>query len=177
MTPIKPAFSLKQRLASGWVWWSLALAVALADYVTKHLVRLNLPEGSGIPLTGFFNLVSIRNAGAAFSFLADAGGWQRYFFTAVALVVAVALGWILSSALPRVEALAYSFIMGGALGNAVDRMYFGRVTDFLDFHWQGWHWPSFNLADIAICVGALVLIGWNVFGERGQGPHHEADHR
>ena len=160
--------SLRQRLTTGWIWWSLAGAVVLADFATKHWVRINLSEGDSIPLTAFFNLVFFRNAGAAFSLLADAGGWQRHFLTAIALVVSVVLLWLLSSTLPRVEAIAYSLILGGALGNAFDRVSYGHVTDFLDLYWQSWHWPSFNIADIAICIGALALIGWTTFGRAGQ---------
>lgn len=168
MTTINNSRFLGERLATGWTWWSLAAAVVFTDFATKHWVRISLSEGDWVPLTGFFNLVLLHNAGAAFSFLADAGGWQRHFLTAIALLVSVMLMWMLSSALARVEAIAYSLILGGALGNALDRISYGHVTDFLDFHWQGWHWPSFNIADIAICIGALALIGWTTFGRAGQ---------
>lgn len=153
-----------QRLATGWRWWTLGAAVAITDVVTKELTRLSLFKGEVIPITGFFNLVHFQNAGAAFSFLAGAGGWQRYFFTAIALVISAGLIWLLSSVLPRLEALAYSLILGGAMGNAIDRILLGHVTDFLDFHCQNWHWPAFNVADIAICLGALLLVSWAVFG-------------
>lgn len=146
------------RLATALPWWALAAGVALADFAIKHLVRVQLPEGSVIPLTSFFNVVSVRNPGAAFSMLADAGGWQRYFLAALAIGVSVVLGWILFQSQRRLEAVAYSLILGGALGNAYDRIAFGEVTDYLDFHAAGWHWPAFNGADIAIFLGAVSLV-------------------
>lgn len=145
-------------LASGAGWWTLALLVAGADQAIKYAVHTGLPYGASIPLTGFFNFVHRWNTGAAFSFLADAGGWQRYFFSAVAIIASVVLGWMLTKPRPKIEALGYSLILGGALGNVIDRIHRGYVVDFLDFHWQGWHWPAFNLADIGICVGAALLV-------------------
>lgn len=158
MTATKTRYTFKERLATGWIWWCLGGAIALADFATKQLVRMTMPQGDQIPLTGFFNLVHASNAGAAFSILAGAGGWQRYFFTVVAVLISAWLVWMLSSALTRIEALAYSLVLGGAIGNAADRIMYGVVTDFLDFHWRNWHWPAFNLADVAICLGALALI-------------------
>lgn len=114
--------------------------------------------GQSLPFTPFFNLVHARNPGAAFSFLADAGGWQRYFFITLALLAAVGLTWLLRKPLPKREALAYSLILGGALGNVIDRIFRGFVVDFLDVYWRNWHWPAFNLADIGVCSGAVLLI-------------------
>ncbi|MBK9236760.1 MAG: signal peptidase II [Rhodoferax sp.] len=159
--------SLRQRLATGWLWWSLAGAVALTDFATKHWVRISLTEGDRIALAESFNLVFFRNAGAAFGLLASADGWQRYFLAAIALGVSALLLWLLGTALAWVEAIAYSLILGGALGNVVDRLNHGNVTDFLDFHWRGQHWPAFNVADIAICIGVLVLIGWTTLTGAG----------
>jgi signal peptidase II len=139
-------------------WWAIALGLLIADFASKQAVRLHWPIGTVVPITDFFNFVSARNPGAAFSMLADAGGWQRYFFLGVALLVSAVLMWMLLSPLRRSEALAYSLILGGALGNALDRLLFGEVTDFLDFHASGMHWPAFNLADIAITAGAACLI-------------------
>lgn len=146
------------RARTGLAWWGLATAAILADFVTKHLVRSRMVEGESLPLAPFFNLVSARNSGAAFSFLADAGGWQRWFFVVLALVVSAVLAWMLSARRDRLESFAYAMILGGAVGNAIDRLVFGSVTDFLDFHLAGWHWPAFNVADIAICVGAACLV-------------------
>jgi signal peptidase II len=145
-------------LSRGSVWWTLALLFASIDQAIKYAVHSELPYGVSIPLTDFFNFVHRWNTGAAFSFLADAGGWQRYFFMIVAIVVSVILGWMLTKPSLKTEAFGYSLILGGAIGNAIDRINRGYVVDFLDFHWQGWHWPAFNLADIGICVGATLLI-------------------
>ena len=147
-----------RRLATALPWWALALVVLIADFVSKQAVRLHWPLGTVIPVTDFFNFVSARNPGAAFSMLADAGGWQRYFFLGLALLVSAVLMWMLLSPMRRREALAYSLILGGALGNAIDRLLVGEVTDFLDFHASGTHWPAFNGADIAITLGAACLI-------------------
>lgn len=168
MTSGTRRLTFKDRLATGWIWWSLGGAVALADFATKQLVRMSMPLGDQIPLAGFFNLVHASNAGAAFNILAGAGGWQRYFFTVVAVIISAWLVWMLSSALTCIEALAYSLILGGAIGNAADRIMYGVVTDFLDFHWRNWHWPAFNLADVAICVGAVALMAAAFLGTTGQ---------
>jgi signal peptidase II len=141
-----------------WRWWTLALAIASADQALKSAIAGALPVGSVIPLAPFFNLVHFWNTGAAFSFLADAGGWQRYFFSVIALVVSVVLALILRKPRANSEALGYSLILGGAVGNLIDRASQGHVIDYLDFYWQSWHWPAFNLADIAIVGGAAMLI-------------------
>jgi signal peptidase II len=109
-------------------------------------------------VTSFFNLVHVLNPGAAFSFLAGAGGWQRWFFLAIALAASAWLVWLLARPLREFEGLSYSLILGGALGNAFDRAVRGQVIDFLDFHLRGWHWPAFNIADMAIVVAAIALV-------------------
>jgi signal peptidase II len=147
-----------ERARTGLPWWGLAAGLIVADFATKQLVRERMVEGAALPLAPFFNLESARNSGAAFSFLADAGGWQRWFFVVLALVVSAVLAWMLSLKRDRLEAFGYAMILGGAVGNAIDRFVFGRVTDFLDFHWNGWHWPAFNVADISIFVGAAGLV-------------------
>jgi signal peptidase II len=141
-----------------WRWWTLALAIASADQALKSAIAGALPVGSVIPLAPFFNLVHFWNTGAAFSFLADAGGWQRYFFIVIALVVSMVLALILRKPRANSEALGYSLILGGAVGNLIDRSLRGHVIDYLDFYWQSWHWPAFNLADIGIVGGAAMLI-------------------
>jgi signal peptidase II len=135
----------------------LAIGVALADQGVKHWIVATFPLGTGATVLPFFNLVHILNPGAAFSFLANAGGWQRYFFITLGLVVSAWLGRMLCQQLPRLEAMGYSLILGGALGNVADRVLRGQVVDFLDFHWRLAHWPAFNLADVAITIGALCL--------------------
>lgn len=139
-------------------WHLLALLVFVSDQATKSLVDLNTPVGWTYPVTGFFNLVHVLNPGAAFSFLADAGGWQRWFFLAIAVAASSWLAWMLSKSRDSTEALSFSLILGGALGNALDRAVRGQVIDYLDFHLGGWHWPAFNLADVAIVAGAVLMV-------------------
>lgn len=140
------------------VGYLIALLVFFADVLTKYLVHEFTPYGWSQPVTGFFNLVHLWNLGAAFSFLADAGGWQRLFFIVIAAVVSVWLIAALRKPMRFVEQLALSLILGGALGNGLDRAMRGYVVDFLDFYWRGWHWPAFNIADIGIVCGAAVMV-------------------
>lgn len=140
-------------------WLSLAALVLLADQATKWLVLQAMPLGEVIPITGFFNLVHVRNPGAAFSFLADAGGWQRWLFAVFAIGVSALLIFMMRRAPgQRLFCFAAALVIGGAIGNLIDRLVFGEVIDFLDFHWQGWHWPAFNIADSGITVGAFLII-------------------
>lgn len=139
-------------------WHVFALLVFVADQAIKTLVDLNTPLGWTYPVSGFLNLVHVLNPGAAFSFLADAGGWQRWFFLAIAVSASAWLTWMLAGPRDSGEALSFSLILGGALGNALDRATRGQVIDYLDFHVQGWHWPAFNLADVAIVVGAALMV-------------------
>ncbi len=140
-----------------WLGW--ALVVFLLDQVTKLLVLRHYELGDATPLTSFFNLVRAHNTGAAFSFLAGASGWQRWFFTGIGLAAAVFITWMLRAhAGQRLFSFALASILGGAIGNVVDRLMHGYVVDFLDFHWAGWHFPAFNLADSAITLGAVCLI-------------------
>nr|WP_314898818.1 signal peptidase II [uncultured Deefgea sp.] len=139
----------------------LALVVLILDQSTKHLVEALFQYAEvRTVIPGFFDLTLRYNPGAAFSFLADAGGWQRYFFTGLALVVSVALVFLIKKHHAETRyALALSLILGGALGNAIDRMVFGHVIDFLLFHWNNkWYYPAFNIADSAICIGAVLMV-------------------
>lgn len=155
-------------------WYSLAFAVLAGDQAAKSYIAMTTPLGWSQEVTSFFNLVHALNPGAAFSFLAGAGGWQRWFFLALALGVSVGLVWLLAKPQRRLEALAYSLILGGALGNAFDRAVRGQVIDYLDFHLGGWHWPAFNIADIAIVSGAVALVLQSLVGiERSDGPRGE----
>lgn len=132
-----------------------------------------MPYGASYPLTSFFNLVHVWNRGAAFSFLADAGGWQRYFFIVIGLAVPAVLVWLLRKGVAnRSEAMAYSLIIGGALGNVTDRIARGFVVDYLDFYWRNWHWPAFNAADIAITAGAMLLVAATWITSRAQARRH-----
>ena len=148
------------RAGSGWLLWlGIAVLIVVADQFTKVLVLGSFQYGDSLPLTSFFNLVRVHNLGAAFSFLAGAGGWQRWFFTGLGIVAALVMVWLLRShAGQRLFSSAISFILGGAVGNVIDRLLHGYVVDFLDFHWAGWHFPAFNVADCAITVGAGLLI-------------------
>jgi signal peptidase II len=140
-------------------WLALALAIVIADQFTKTLILGYYRLGDSTYITGFFNIVRAHNTGAAFSFLAGASGWQRWFFTAIGVGAAVFIVWMLRAHTgQRLFCFALSCILGGAVGNVVDRMLHGYVVDFLDFHWAGWHFPSFNLADMAITLGAACLI-------------------
>ncbi len=146
-------------------WYLLALAVIVLDHVTKYLASANLEYGELVPLLPILDLTLLHNRGAAFSFLSDAGGWQRWFFTAVAVGVSawIALWLHRLPAAKRWLAASLALILGGALGNVIDRMRFGAVVDFVDVHAAGWHWPAFNVADSAISVGVALLIVQQLF--------------
>ena len=140
-------------------WLGLATILLIADQFTKVLIVGYYQLGDSTLVTSFFNVVRVHNTGAAFSFLAGASGWQRWFFTAIGLIAAVAIVWMLKShAGQKLFAFALACILGGAIGNVIDRVLYGYVVDFLDFHWYGWHFPAFNIADSAITVGAACLI-------------------
>jgi signal peptidase II len=142
-----------------WLWIGIAALIVVVDQFTKVLVLGGFQYGESLPITGFFNLVRVHNLGAAFSFLADAGGWQRWFFTGLGTVAALVMVWLLRShAGQRLFCAALSCILGGAVGNVIDRLLHGYVVDFLDFYWGRWHFPAFNVADAAITVGAGLLI-------------------
>ncbi len=140
-------------------WFALALAVVVADQLCKWAVLAVFAPGERRALSGFFNLVLAFNKGAAFSFLAGAPGWQTPLFIAVAVVAIVVVSVLLvrSPADPLVRA-GLALILGGAFGNLIDRVRYGQVVDFLDFHVYSWHWPAFNVADSAITIGAGLLI-------------------
>jgi signal peptidase II len=140
-------------------WLGLALILVLADQLTKWLILGAYQLGDSTYVTSFFNVVRVHNHGAAFSFLAGASGWQRWFFTALGVVAACVIVWLLR-AHPgqKLFCFAMACILGGALGNVMDRVVYGYVIDFLDFHWRGMHFPAFNVADSAITVGAVGLI-------------------
>ena len=141
------------------LWLGIALLVLLIDQFTKVLVLGAFQLGDSTPITSFFNLVRVHNHGAAFSFLAGAGGWQRWFFTGIGVVAALFMVWMLRShAGQKLFCLAIALILGGAIGNVIDRLLHGYVVDFLDFYWGGWHFPAFNVADSGISVGAALLI-------------------
>ncbi|GAB4199987.1 MAG: signal peptidase II [Wenzhouxiangellaceae bacterium] len=141
-------------------WLLLSGAIIVADLWTKALASRNLELYSPQPLTDWFNLTLAHNRGAAFSFLHGADGWQRWLLSGISLVVSVILVvWLWQTPLrSRRQALAISLVLGGAIGNLVDRLRLGYVVDFIDVHVAGWHWPAFNIADSAITIGITLLI-------------------
>ena len=140
-------------------WLGLAFILLLADQFTKILIVGYYHLGDSTYVTSFFNVVRVHNTGAAFSFLAQAGGWQRWFFTALGVIAATVIVWMIRSHPgQKLFCFAMACILSGALGNVIDRLLYGYVVDFLDFHWAGWHFPAFNVADSAITLGAACLI-------------------
>ena len=142
-------------------WWALALILFVLDWVTKQAIESNLFYGQEIAVFPFFDLTLRYNPGAAFSFLAEAGGWQRWFFSLIALAVVVGISWRLVKIAEtnRLESLALTFVLGGAIGNLYDRLVYGHVVDFLQFHWQqSWYFPAFNVADTAITIGVILML-------------------
>jgi signal peptidase II len=140
-------------------WFAGSAAIVLADQLTKWLVLARFAPGERLELTGFFNLVLVFNRGAAFSFLAGAPGWQTPLLVGFALGAALLVSVLLvRSPGRRAFCAGLALILGGALGNVIDRLRFGHVVDFLDLHAAGWHWPAFNVADSAITIGAALLI-------------------
>jgi signal peptidase II len=140
-------------------WLGLALILLIADQFTKVLILGYYSLGDATTVTSIFNIVRVHNTGAAFSFLASASGWQRWFFTAIGVVAALFIVWMLKSHPgQKLFSFALACILGGAVGNVIDRTLHGYVVDFLDVHYAGWHFPAFNIADAAISIGAACLI-------------------
>lgn len=152
-------------------WLLLSAAIIIVDQITKLMVLDHFQLHESFPLIdGLLNLTLAFNEGAAFSFLSDAGGWQRWFFTGLAFVVTT----ILVVWLKRTErgdwrtALPLGLVVGGAIGNVIDRIRLGHVVDFIDVHYAGWAWPAFNVADSAISVGAVLLLIFGLFGSKSE---------
>ncbi len=140
-------------------WLVLSLAIFIADQFTKVLILGYYQLGDSTYVTSFFNIVRAHNTGAAFSFLAGAGGWQRWFFTAIGIAAAIFIVWMLRShAGQKLFSFALACILGGAIGNVVDRLVHGYVVDFVQIHAGGWYFPAFNVADSGITIGAICLV-------------------
>jgi signal peptidase II len=140
-------------------WLGLALIILILDQFTKVLITGYYQLGDSTPVTSFFNIVRAHNTGAAFSFLHDAGGWQRWFFTGIGVAAALFIIWMLRKhAGQKLFCFAMACVLGGAIGNVIDRVLHGYVVDFLDFYWRNMHFAAFNLADAAITLGAICLI-------------------
>lgn len=143
-----------------WIWYAISFVVLVLDQWTKGLAQQHLTFGMSREVTGFFDLTLAYNRGAAFSFLSNSGGWQRWFFSVIAFVVSLVLAvwiWRLGSR-QRILALGLALILGGAIGNLYDRLALGHVVDFISVHYQSYYWPAFNIADSAIFCGAVLLI-------------------
>jgi signal peptidase II len=140
-------------------WLGLAAIVVLFDQVSKIAVVKLLAISGSLQITSFFNLVLAFNKGAAFSFLASESGWQRYLFTGISIAASLFLLYLLKRhAGQKLFCWGVALILGGAVGNLIDRLLYGHVVDFLDFYVGGWHWPAFNVADSAICIGAVLFV-------------------
>jgi signal peptidase II len=141
------------------LWLGLSGLLLAVDQLSKILVKGNLVEGVANPVTSFLNWTLIYNPGAAFSFLAQAGGWQRWFFTGLGVAAALFITWLIrKNAQQTLFCLAMSLILSGAIGNVIDRIAYGAVVDFIDVYYSHWHWPAFNIADSAITLGVILLI-------------------
>ncbi len=145
---------------TGLAWLWLSVLVIAVDLISKYVVVQRFELGESIPILPVFSFTYARNYGAAFSFLADHSGWQKYFFLGLAVIISIALMVMLfkNSATLKLQNSAYALIIGGAIGNAIDRAYHGYVVDFLHFYWDIYHYPIFNIADVAIVCGAGLLI-------------------
>ncbi|GGY66111.1 signal peptidase II [Pseudoduganella sp. SL102] len=160
MAKSKKTFSSKPSGGGMAPWLGIAAIIILVDQLTKITVEKMFAYGEERYVTSFFNLVLAYNKGAAFSFLSDQGGWQRYFFTAIGIGAALFIVYLLKKhAAQKLFCWSMALILGGAVGNVIDRLVHGHVIDFLDFHWRGiGHFPAFNVADTAICIGAALLV-------------------
>lgn len=147
-------------LSTGLRWLWVVVAVLIVDLGSKQLILQHFMLGETLPLFPSLNLHYARNYGAAFSFLADRGGWQRWFFAAIAIAICLALLAMMyrNAASDRLNNIAYALIIGGALGNLFDRLWHGFVVDMIDFYVGNWHFATFNLADTAICIGAALVV-------------------
>ncbi|MCV2404075.1 signal peptidase II [Marinomonas sp. C2222] len=153
-------------------WWVLAFVLFVIDWITKQAVEANFFYGQEVAVLPFFDLTLRYNTGAAFSFLAQAGGWQRWFFSLVAIAVVIGISWRLVkiSLTNKLEALSLSLILGGAIGNLHDRLLYGHVIDFLQFHWQQtWYFPAFNVADSAITIGVILMLLESFIAKKPEG--------
>ncbi|WP_006786284.1 signal peptidase II [Thiorhodospira sibirica] len=160
-------------------WLSLSALIIILDQLTKWFAERTLPLFEPVAILPFLNFTLVYNTGAAFSLLSQAGGWQRWFFVSLALVVSVFIIVWLKQLKPeeRLTATGLALLLGGAIGNLIDRLWHGKVIDFIDMHVAGYHWPAFNIADAAISMGAVLLIICSLIGihrERQQGDDTDA---
>jgi signal peptidase II len=150
-------------------WLALSGLVIVLDQVSKQMIASTFKVGEGLRMTSFFDLVFVFNRGAAFSFLSDAGGWQRWFFIVLALCISTWLVFMLTRhAEERLLSAALALVLGGALGNVIDRLMHGAVVDFLSFHLADYYWPAFNVADSAITLGVALMLWQQFFQEKSE---------
>ena len=151
-------------------WLGISAAIVALDLYTKHLILGAFAYGDKRTVTSFFDLVRYHNEGAAFGFLNDAGGWQKWFFTAISVIAAIVITYLIKKhSEQKLFCFGLALILGGAIGNLYDRLTLGYVVDFLNFHINNHYWPAFNVADSAICVGVALLL-WDSF--KNDKPHH-----
>ena len=144
-------------------WFLISAIVVALDLYTKHLVQNAFEYGEHLTVTSFFNLVRFHNEGAAFSFLSNAGGWQKWLFTAVAIIAVIVITYLIrKNPTQKLFCIGLALVLGGAIGNLYDRLTLGYVVDFLYFHINEYYWPAFNVADSAISVGVAILL-WDSF--------------
>lgn len=148
--------------------YAIAVVIVILDQITKIWADRSLEMYEQVPITGYFNITKAYNYGAAFSFLDNEGGWQRWFFTAISLIVSIVLAvWLFRmTKAERWLSLSISLILGGAVGNLIDRMWYGYVVDFIQFHWNTSYFPSFNIADAAISCGTALLLVLTLFEKK-----------
>ena len=140
-------------------WLIISAVIVIVDLYTKHLIQNAFEYGEHLTVTSFFDLVRYHNEGAAFSFLADAGGWQKWFFSGVSMIAVLVITYLLKKhQQQKLFCLGLALVLGGAIGNLYDRLTLSYVVDFLSFHYQNWYYPAFNVADSAICVGVALLL-------------------
>lgn len=147
------------KVTSVYRWLAISAIVVVLDLYTKHLVQGAFQYGEHLTITSFFDLVRYHNEGAAFSFLAEAGGWQKWFFSGISIVAVLVITYLIQKYQhQKLFCLGLALVLGGAIGNLYDRLTLGYVVDFLSFHVNGLFWPAFNVADSAICVGVALLL-------------------
>ena len=152
-------------------WLTFSFIVIVLDQLSKLWMSSHFAYLESYPITAFFNVVLVHNTGASFSLLSDAGGWQRWLFSGIASAASVWILWLLHKhQQEKLFCLALAFILGGALGNLIDRLAYGYVVDFLDFYWNEHHFPAFNVADAAINLGAALLL-WDSFTKKPEKKH------
>jgi signal peptidase II len=156
----KPTTKPTTAAQSGLVWLWLTVIFLVLDQVSKYWVSTNFSLYESVAIMPMFNFTYVHNEGAAFSFLSDAGGWQRWFFTVIATSISGLLVYWLRglNKSEKLLSIAYALVLAGAVGNLIDRVLYGYVIDFLDVYYQQYHWPAFNVADAAICIGAVLII-------------------